>query len=123
MVTGILTKRGKVVYRSHRNKRDRVKKNFRLSDVLRIWRDVYEDYDATYFDNPSQQLHNYEELEKLFLIEEYSAELLSLVYIGAGPVLKLRMSMRLFESSISRLLGISIERREGEENGGTKEKG
>ncbi len=109
MVAGVLTRKGKVVYRSHRSKRDRVKHIFRLTDARRVVVKVYAGLDATYFLSDSQFIKNYEELEKLFEIFELTSDMLNLVYINASPVLKLSMNARVISSSILRFFGIRRE--------------
>jgi len=106
VVNGILTRKGKVVYRSHRNVRDRVKHTFRLSDIRRICPKVYEDMDPTFFLNETQ-LTLWRSLERnnlhdLFEIFEMTSDVLQMVWEAAPNWLKIQMLTRLLLNNIIR---------------------
>jgi hypothetical protein len=122
---GTLTRRGKVVYRSHRSKRDRVKRTFYLPDVYRIVLQVYPRIDSTYLLQRDPALGTYTdsrmrmrptELELLFQIHEKTSDLLQMVYLSAPAGLKLEMMTRLLLNNIIRKLGAGFP--EGVENAG-----
>ncbi len=106
---GVLTRRGKVVYRTHRNKRDRVKHIFRLPDAVRVFRSVAPDLDSTYFINDTELARwlagERNQLQLLFEIFESASDLLQMVWISAPAWLKTEMLARLVLNNIIRKLG------------------
>lgn len=111
MVEGTLTRRGKVVYRTHRSKRDRVKHTMRLSDIVRMVPKVYEDLDPTYFLNETEYAKmsgGNAELEKLFFVFEKTSDLLQMIYVDAPGWLKLQMMTRLLLNNIIRKIGGTV---------------
>lgn len=107
MVSGILTRKGKVVYRTHRAKRDRVRHNFYLADVLRIWRQVAPRLDSTYFLSDNQIDKGAPNLDMLFDIFEITSDVLYMVFLDANPGIRIRMIARLAEGNIARkILGL-----------------